>query len=137
MLGTTNVRSPRRPAVFWLIAKREDGREEEILTLDLDDRGETLPVFCFEDEASIFLSLGAIGAGWYSREATSGELSRMLLSSSTDIGFVSLDPLPELAHPRMIGLVSMSKERFVARLIEDAWSRDSTDSENIESPSAY
>lgn len=137
MLGITDVRSPRRPAVFWLIVKREDGREEEVFTLNLDDRGETLPVFCFEDEASIFLSLGAIGDGWYSREATFGELSRMLLSSSTDIGFVSLDPLPELAHPRMIGLVSMSKERFVARLIENTRSRDGTEAENIESPSAY
>lgn len=137
MLGITDVRSPRRPAIFWLIVKREDGQEEEVLTLDLDDRGETLPVFCFEDEAGIFLSLGAIGDGWYSREATFGELSRMLLSSSTDIGFVSLDPLPELAHPRMIGLVSMSKERFVARLIENTRSRDGTEAENIESPSAY
>ena len=89
-----------------------------MLTLDLDDEGETLPVFCFEDEADMFLSLGKLGTGWQLRKATAGELGRMLLGPWAGIEFVSLDPLPELVHKRMIGLVSVRSEQFADRFVD-------------------
>lgn len=94
-----------------------------MFTLDLDDEGEALPVFSFEDEARMFLSLEALGDGWRLRKTTAGELKEMLMGSLAGVEFVSLDPLPELVYRRMISLVSVRREQFVggfvSRLIEN------------------
>ncbi len=129
MTGRTNVQHCRRPAVFWLIAKKGAG-QEEVLTLDLDgeESEKTLPVFCFEEEANMFLSLGSPGAEWQLRETAAGELISILLSPYTDIEFVSLDPLPEFVYKRMVGLVSLRKEPFMECLIEAVRSVESRES---------
>ncbi len=113
---TVSTKDPhhRRPAAFWLIVKEEAG-QEEILTIHLEGEGETLPVFGFEDEAGMFLSLGTLGAGWRIKQTTVGELTRALLDSGAGVEFVSLDPLPELVCREMIGLVSLRKEQFIDR----------------------
>lgn len=120
MTGSTNIKHSRRPAVFWLIAKK-GARQDEMLTLDLGGEEElaTLPVFCFDDEADMFLSLGTLGAGWRLKETTSGELTSILLDPYAGIEFVSLDPLPELVYKRMISLVSVRKEQFLDKLISN------------------
>ncbi len=68
----------------------------------------------------MFLSLGSPGAGWRLRETTAGELTGILSGSCAGVRFVALDPLPELVGRGMIGLVSVRRERFVERLIENA-----------------
>lgn len=107
--------SPRPLEAYWLIVRSEAGRTQG-LTVDPDGPGEALAVFGFEEEARI--SLGVLGAGWQLRETTAGELIQILLGPScAGIGFVALDPLPEIVSRRMVGLVSLSRERFVDRLI--------------------
>lgn len=128
MTGSTNAQHHRRPAVFWVIAKKGAGHEE-VLTLDLYDEGDsakTMPVFCFEDEARMFLTLGTLGSGWRIKETADGELTSMLRGQYASVRLVSLDPLPELVYHRMIGLVNLSKEQFVEDLISKSWSRRET-----------
>lgn len=121
MAENTEIRSRRRPATYWLIVKRGTGQaKEERLTVDSGNGGKALAVFSFEAEADMFLSLSSLGAGWRLSRATSGELTGMLLGSCTGIRFVALDPLPELVGLGLIGLVSVRRERFVERLVENA-----------------
>ncbi|MGB3634556.1 MAG: hypothetical protein WA982_10995 [Rubrobacteraceae bacterium] len=119
MSKDTNVRSQRRPATYWLIVKRGAGLEER-LTVNSDDGGKALAVFSFEEEADMFVSLSSVGTGWQPRRATARELTGMLLSSCAGVGYVSLDPLPELVQSGMIGLVSVSRKHFVEQLVENA-----------------
>ena len=121
MSASTNAQHYCRPAVFWLIVKKEGGHEDA-LTLGLDGEEEsrkTLPVFCFEDEARMFLSFGTLGDGWQPKETTVGELTSILLASCAGVEFVALDPLPELVCRRMVRLVSLRKKQFVDRLISN------------------
>lgn len=87
--------------------------------MDPHGLGEALAVFGFEEEAEIF-SLGVLRAGWRLRETTVGELILMLLGPCAGVGFVVLDPLPEIVSWGMVGLVSLNRERFVDYLIEKA-----------------
>lgn len=114
-----NTMTPTRPPEsYWLIVKGEAGRTR-VLTVDPNGLEEALAVFGFEEEARIFL-LGGSGAGWRLRETTAGELISVLYGPCAGVGFVALDPLPEIVSRGMIGLVSLSRERFVDRLIERA-----------------
>lgn len=124
MTGSMNIQH-RRPDFFWLIVKKGAGHEDA-LTLDLDGEekwGKTLPVFYFEEEARMFLSLGD---GWQVKETATGELISMFLGPCAGIEFVSLDPLPELIHRRMLGLVSLRRKQFVEGLTGGANPREGT-----------
>ena len=101
--------------MFWLIAKHENG-QVEMLTIDTGGEG-TLPVFSFAEEAEAFLSLGAPGTGWQAKETTAGELVSVLYGPCVGARRVALDPLPEVGGEAMIGLVCLSRERFVRNLI--------------------
>ena len=63
---------------LWLITKHHLGRLE-VLTTNLGGNWEALPVFSFEEEAEMFLRLGAWGAGWHTRKATACELISVTL----------------------------------------------------------
>lgn len=117
MTDDTKRRSPGRPAAYWLIVKSE-AKQEKMLTVGLDGREEALPIFCFEEEARMFLSLETSEAGWKLARITAGKLASILLGSCASVGFVALDPLPELVRRRMVGLVSLRKERFLDNLTE-------------------
>ena len=119
MSEARNVRSSLRPAIYWLIVRREAAQEEK-LTVDSDDGGKALAVFSFEEEADMFLSLSSVGAEWRAKKTTARELKGMLLGSCESLGFVSLDPLPELIQYEMLGLVSLSRRRFMERFVENA-----------------
>ena len=88
-----------------------------MLTVDLDDLGEALAVFGFEEEAEMF-SLWASGGAWRLKGTTAEELAEMLSGPYATVRFVALDPLPELISWGMVGLVSLRRERFVDRLLE-------------------
>jgi hypothetical protein len=105
-----------QPRVYWLLARSEAGRTE-MLTVDLDDLGEALAVFGFEEEAEMF-SLWASGGAWRLKGTTAEELAEMLSGPHATVRFVALDPLPELVSWGMVGLVSLRRERFVDRLLE-------------------
>lgn len=95
-----------------------------MLTVDPDGDGGYLPVFSFEEEAETFLRLsGDDGkSGWWSREATSGELVSVLLAPCAEVKQVALDPLPLSFGGAMVPFVSVKRERFVQDLMgEPRW----------------
>ena len=100
--------------MFWLIA-RHNNAQLELLTIDAGGE-KALPVFSFEEEAEAFLILGVLGTHWRIRETTPGELVSVLYGPCAGVGRVALDPLPELGGEAMVGLVSLSRERFCKNL---------------------
>ena len=100
-------------SVYWLIA-RNDNRRLEVLTTGEPGGEEVLPVFSHEEEAEMFLRLRRVGfEGWQARESTAGELISVLYGPCAGVKCVVLDPLPEMVAQRTVGLVSLSRERFV------------------------
>jgi hypothetical protein len=102
---------------FWLIATRTHGRME-VLTLDAG--GEmVLPIFSFQEEGELFLSLEATEADWWPRETTTGELVSLLLGLCARVDKVALDPLPGLGEREIVGLVSTGRRYFVRHLLDE------------------
>ncbi len=106
--------------VYWLIVRQETDWQEA-LTIDLGDGKEALPVFSWAEEAELFLGLGGLeGGGWRIAESTSKDLASMLAEDSyTGVGFVALDPFPEMVNAAlgaMIALVALSRQSFLNHL---------------------
>jgi hypothetical protein len=100
-------------SAYWLIARNENSRLE-VLATGLTGGEKALPVFSHEEEAEMFLRLWEVGFdGWQVRESTSGELISVLYGPCAGVECVVLDPLPEMIVERTVGLVSLSRERFV------------------------
>jgi hypothetical protein len=108
---------PRRAGTqrYWVIAKdAKDGfGQPDLLTVDLDDAGQALPVFSFEEEAEMFLWLQTTGEAREVRETTSGQLVSILYGPCADVGRVMLDPLPEIGARMQISLLGMERNDFV------------------------
>jgi hypothetical protein len=95
---------------FWLIAKYQTGGIEVLRTVLA--RGEkALPVFSFEDEARMFLDLGALGNDWQVRVTTARELTWVLIGAG--IGRVVLDPLPGPFTEALMDLTSLGRKAFI------------------------
>ena len=106
--------------VYWLIVSHESGRQE-VLTIDLGDGKEALPVFSWADEAELFLGLGSLeGGGWRIAESTAVDMVSMLAEDPyAGIEFVVLDPFPEMlnvALGAMIALAALSRQSFLNHL---------------------
>lgn len=97
---------------YWTIVRNVNGRME-VFTALLADGGEALPIFSYEQEAELFLGFQAAGSGWRVRESTAGELISVLCGPCASATEVSLDPLPEMVAEGALGLVNLSRERFV------------------------
>lgn len=106
------MRSSCTPRLFWLIVRRETG-QTRVLTTELVSGEEALLVFSFEEEAGMFLKLGAPNDGWQVRETTVGELTSILYSVCASVGRVVLDPLPRRTFGALNELVSMEREAFM------------------------
>jgi hypothetical protein len=100
---------------YWLIVRQDVGRMK-VLTTGLPSGEEALPVFSFEDEAKMFLELGAFD-GWRVGETTAGELTSILFGPCAGVPRVALDPLPGPGAAALAGLVSMEREAFVESLL--------------------
>ena len=112
VLGRAPGRQPGSP--YWLIARNENGWLEVLATGPLAGAKEALPVFSHREEAEMFLRLWEVGFdGWQARESTPGELISVLYGPCASVERVALDPLPEMVAQRTVGLVSLSRERFV------------------------
>jgi hypothetical protein len=99
--------------VYWLITKDENGRLEALVT-SFTSTEQALPVFSHEEEAELFLRLWEVeGEGWQIRESTAGEIISVLYDPCVGAKHVALDPLPEMVIERTLGLVSLSRERFL------------------------
>lgn len=120
MLGESSARSESHAASYWLIVKG-GARRTEALTVVLGEGRRTLPVFSFPDEAGLFLSLGGFAPeeGWRVARSTSGELLSALAEDLPEVGYVALDPLPEMVHimcGTTISLVTLSRQKFINHL---------------------
>ena len=103
----------RRPVLsYWLITKNQNGGMKVFTTL-LAGGGEALPVFSYEQEAELFLGSLEAGSGWRVRESTAGELISVLCGPCVGANEVALDPLPEMVAEGTLGLVNLSRKRFV------------------------
>jgi hypothetical protein len=103
------------PRPFWLIVKGEAGLLE-VLRITLASGEEALPVFSFEDEAGMFLELGALD-GWRVRVTTAGELISVLFGPCAGVGWVALDPLPGRDAAASVGLVGLGRGAFIKSLL--------------------
>jgi hypothetical protein len=103
------------PRLFWLIVKREPGRID-VLTTNLATGEAALPIFSFEDEARMFLELGALG-DWRVRVTSAGELISVLSGPCGGLRRVVLDPLPGLDGEGLNNLLSMEREAFIESLL--------------------
>ena len=110
----------RRP--LWIITSYRNNRME-VLTIDPEGNGGSLPVFSFEEEAKTFLGLSENDQEeerrWRIRETTAGELVSVLMAPCVEVRRVALDPLPlTLGMGRlMASLCSVARERFVEELL--------------------
>jgi hypothetical protein len=102
----------RAPRQFWLIVKDDVGRLD-VLTTNLSCGEAALPVFSFEDEARMFLELGALDGDWRVRVTAAGELISVLFSLCAGVCWVALDPLPGPDVTVWNGLLSMEREAFM------------------------
>jgi hypothetical protein len=100
---------------YWVIAKDAKDRfgQLDLLAVDLDDTGEALAVFSFEEEAEMFLWLKRTEDGQEVRETTPGQLVSILYGPCADVGRVMLDPLPEIGASMQIRPSSMDRRDFV------------------------
>jgi hypothetical protein len=120
--GGSGILTRSKP--LWIIVRHQNNRME-VLTDSLKDyRGSFLAVFSFEEEAQTFLGLlkdEEKQKGWSTRETAPGELVSVLMAPCADVLEVALDPLPSsLSFGRtMLPLVSVKREAFVRRLLEE------------------
>jgi hypothetical protein len=101
---------------FWLIVRHRTGGME-VLRIALARGEEVLPVFSFEDEARMFLELGALD-GWRVRVTTAGELTSVLFGPCAGVRRVALDPLPGQDAAALVGPLSMERGVFIESLLE-------------------
>lgn len=90
------------------------------LTLDLpgDEGEEALAVFSFEEEALLYLRIRASGSCWCVEKVEAEELVSMLLCEAcSGVGWVALDPMAEVCAREAVGLMGMSREEFLDRLL--------------------
>ncbi len=104
-----------RRSSYWLLAKRRCGRLE-VLTTSLADGRTVLPVFSFEEEAALFLCLGAQGS-WQVRRTGAGELVSLLYGPCKEVELVALDPMSDVEADLINSLVSLERGRFVDVLL--------------------
>ena len=89
----------------------------ETLTTDFDGE-ETMPVFSFREEAELFMRLDG-WKGWWVRETSAGELASLLFGPYSYVRMLALDPLPEICDEGMTHLVSVRRDDFAKKLLDD------------------
>ncbi len=104
-----------RRSPYWLLAKRRCGRLEVLITCLADGR-RVLPVFSFEEEAALYLCLGARD-GWQVRRTGTGELVSLLYGPCREVELVALDPMSDVDTDVMNRLVSLGRKKFVDVLL--------------------
>lgn len=117
MLESETDKTVRRPR-YWALA-REGSSHSDVLTIDPDGDGEALAVFCYQEEAELFLGIEGMGADCSVRVTTAGELVSLLYGPYANVERVVIDPLPRSIADRA-GMVplSINREDFTRVLVE-------------------
>lgn len=100
---------------YWIVSGHRGGYIEA-LTVEF---GETtaLPVFSFEEEAELFLSLGVSGGEWEVRRSGAGEILSLLHGPLAGIHGVALDPVPECCGGSLMKLLVIEREEFESSIL--------------------
>ncbi len=114
-LKSSSHQSGQRGSSYWLISKRRRGRVD-IWTMGVADGRNVLPVFSFEEEAALFLSLGVQGS-WQVRRVGAGELVSLLYGPCRGVELVALDPVSDVEAALVNRCVSLTRKRFVDVLL--------------------
>ena len=96
---------------------KDEARRMDVLTSRLASGEEALQVFSFEEEARMFLELGALGGDWRVRVTSPGELISVLFCLCASVKRVALDPLPHPDGAALNHLMSMEREAFMEFLL--------------------
>ena len=99
---------------FW-VACREPEDLMGPLTLSVPGLGEALAVFCFEEEAELYL--GYVSERLRPHPVGPAELMVLLLGSWSRFELITLDPMPGNDAGIMLRLASMRRDEFLRRLI--------------------
>ena len=99
---------------MWMICNRSNGRME-VLTTSIEG-GDALPVFGFEEEAEMYLSLREPGPGWTVRETTGGELISVLYGPCARVDWIALDPPPEACRRMHALFRGLDRKAFLRTL---------------------
>jgi hypothetical protein len=110
----TETWSGRRRTTYWLIVERGPDLPVALTVGTVPDE-EALAVFSFEEEALLFLSVQGLTEDWAVTEVAADELVSVLVDSCPNR--VALDPLPGPLGGKMVGLLSMERERFLDSLV--------------------
>jgi hypothetical protein len=99
---------------FW-VACRSPEAPSEPLTVSVPGLGEALALFCFEEEALLYLGYGEDGL----RPCRVGpdELVELLLGAWSCFDLVTLDPMPDKGAGVMLRLASVQREDFLDHLV--------------------
>ncbi|MGB3682394.1 MAG: hypothetical protein WA990_07885 [Rubrobacteraceae bacterium] len=100
---------------YWLLV-REGQTGTEVLDTRLSGGEKALPVFSFEEEAEMFLCLRGPREDWRVEEIAVEDILAMVHAALDDIGYVTLDPIPEGSCLNTTGLLSISLKDFVESL---------------------
>ena len=99
---------------FWVACRSPEGPSDP-LTVSVPGLGEALAVFCFEEEARLYLGYGdhdlrpcPVGPG---------ELMALLLGSWSRFARITLDPMPGRDVGLMLRLASTRREDFLDHLV--------------------
>jgi hypothetical protein len=101
--------SASRVGTFWIVL--EGSGPPLPLEVALPCGREALALFSGEDEAEMFCSLRE-GADPHLRETSVGEIISLLYCPLTAARHVALDPLPGILGSRLLGLITLDRERF-------------------------
>jgi hypothetical protein len=84
--------------------------------MGMADGRSVLPVFSFEEEATLFLSLCVQGS-WQVRRGGTGELVSLLYGPCRGVELVTLDPVSEVEAAEVNSWVSLTRNKFVDVLL--------------------
>lgn len=96
---------------FWVACRSP----EVPLTVSVPGLGEALAVFCFEEEARLYLDYEDDGP--LPRPVRTDELIELLLGSWSRFDLVTLDPMPGNDAGVMLRLASMHRDDFLDHLV--------------------
>jgi hypothetical protein len=113
----TGVQESEVPAqrvdTFWVVFLEESGRPLLPLRVASPCGREALALFSGVDEARMFCSLREqMEANPHLRETSVGEVISLLYCPLTAARHVALDPLPGSLGGRLLGLITLDRERF-------------------------
>ena len=99
---------------FWVACRRPEDLTDP-LTISVPGFGDALALFCFEDEAELYL--GYANDSLRPRPVAPDELVVLLLGYWSCFELITLDPLPGSDAGSMLRLASMRRDDFLRHLM--------------------